>query len=178
MDRYRFNRKPRMANPYRFPARLARELDAVTGGRVGLQQLDEIASDLGKLERKYLDPDRYGPSLFPPDTDPNGELGVFLGWGKLLAALAEMANSPTYCSAIRAHTAMGHELGCPRWAMALQAWWGTAKVEGDQRPLVLDLNHGLGHFRWEAIGNKAGWVSSRHFELIRSFGVLARELVG
>ena len=44
----------RVANPYRLSARMVRGLQAVTGGRLGLETVDSLASVLGRMERRYL----------------------------------------------------------------------------------------------------------------------------
>jgi hypothetical protein len=170
----------RVANPYRLSARMVRGLQAVTGGRLGLETVDSLASVLGRMERRYLQPETHYPDLFRQENPEafQRDLGT---WAATLANMAAVALSRIYSPTVRQHAVMAHEFGCLRFATALRLWW-TASAGRVAIPLTeWDLMDDLGHFRWEAqtlltpngpviTGDQIRWVSSRHYEITRLLG--------
>ena len=168
-------------NPYRISARTARGLQAVTGGRLGLDLMDSLASVLGRFEVKYLQVETYYPGLFAGAMSGVEFVQDLNSWAATLGKVSELATSQAYGPTVRGHAVAAHEFGCIRFAMAIRLWWAAAG--GRVEPVLgyWDLQHTLGHFRWEAdlapgvsglfiAGDRVSWVTSRHFEITRSLG--------
>jgi len=168
-------------NPYRLSTRTVRGLNAVTGGRLGLDLVNGLASVLGRMERKYLQIEPHFPELFRAAVGLETFHQDLETWSKALVDLAAVAVTPIHSVTVRQHAVTAHEMGCPRFATALRLRWTASNGREASQLTEWDLISDLGHFRWEAhtvltstglaiVGDQIRWETSRHYEITRLLG--------